>query len=420
MRAVLLFVIGALSAQPPYDVLLKGGHVIDPKNHLNAVLDVAIAHGMIAAVAPDIPALQGRKVVHVPGLYVTPGLVDIHTHVFTGEKGSVLAGGDLSIFPDAFSFRTGVTTVVDAGSSGRRNFPQFKWVVIDRARTRVLAFLNIAGSGMSGGNFEQDTGDMDAKATAELAIAHRDSIIGIKVAHYQGPDWTPVERGIEAGALANIPVMVDFGMFRAERPFQDLVLKKLRPGDIYTHMYIGRVPMLDEKGGILPYLFEARRRGVVFDVGHGAASLAFRQAVPAVRRGFPPDSISTDIHADSMLAGMKDMLNVMSKFLGIGMPLDEVILRSTWNPAREIRREDLGHLSVGAFADVAVLRLEAGDFGFVDAYGARLDGQRRLVCELTIHDGLVVFDQNGITRQNWTQLGEYQIKKEPWWDATIQ
>jgi len=261
---------------------------------------------------------------------------------------------------------------------------------------------------------------MDAKAAAGLAIAHREVIVGIKVAHYQGPDWTPVERGVEAGTLADIPVMVDFGRFRAERPFQDLVLKKLRPGDIYTHFYIARVPMLDEKGRLLPYLFEARERGVVFDVGHGSASLVFRQAVPALRQGLPPDSISTDIHAESMLAGMKDMLNVMSKFLGMGMPLDEVILRSTWNPAREIRREDLGNLSVGAPADLAVLRLETGQFGFVDSYGARLDAQSRLACELTIHDGLVVFDQNGITRQSWTGLGKYQAQKEPWWDATIQ
>jgi dihydroorotase len=213
--------------------------------------------------------------------------------------------------------------------------------------------------------------------------------------------------------------MVDFGFFHPARPFQELVLKRLRPGDIYTHLYLGRVPTLDDHGRVLPYLFEARKRGVIFDAGHGAASLLFRQAVPAIRQGFPPDSISTDIHSESMLAGMKDMLNVMSKFLNMGMSFDDVILRSTWNPAREIRREELGNLSVGAPADIAVLKMETGAFGFVDAWGARMDGDRRLECELTIHDGLVVYDRNGITRQNWNHLGFYQAPKELWWDATI-
>ena len=175
---------------------------------------------------------------------------------------------------------------------------------------------------------------MDAKATAEMALRYKDTIVGIKTAHYAGPEWTPVERAVEAGTLANIPVMVDFGTFRPERPFQDLVLKKLRPGDIYTHMYLSWVPMLDDQGHLLPYLFEARSRGIIFDVGHGGGSFLFRQAVPAMRQGFGPDSISTDLHIGSMNAGMKDMLNVMSKLLNIGMPLDEVILRSTWTPAQ--------------------------------------------------------------------------------------
>jgi dihydroorotase len=272
---------------------------------------------------------------------------------------------------------------------------------------------------MLGTDNEQDVNQMDPRAAADLVRAERKYIVGIKVAHYKGPYWTPVERGVEAGKLANIPVMVDFGFFRPERPFQELVLKKLRPGDIYTHLYLGRVPMLDDNGKLLPYLFEARKRGVIFDVGHGAASLLFRQAVPAMQQGFPPDSISTDIHSESMLAGMKDMLNVMSKFLNMGMSLEDVILRSTWNPAREIHRDELGNLSAGAPADIAVLKLETGKFGFVDAWGARLDGNRMLTCELTVHDGLVVYDQSGITRQTWTSLGKYKAIKEPWWDATI-
>lgn len=420
MRIVTLLAFAAtlLSAQPRYELLLKGGTLIDPKNHIHAARDVAIHDGKVAAVAPSIAATEARKVVDVRGLYVTPGLVDIHTHVFTGNHGSMLAGGNWSIFPDAFAFRTGITTVVDAGTSGRHNFAEFQRNVINLARTRVLVFLNILGAGMPGDNLEQDVNDMDAKAAADLAIANRDTIVGIKVAHYQGPDWRPVERGVEAGRLANIPVMVDFGTFRPERPFQDLVLRKLRPGDIYTHAFYGPVPLLDERGRLLPYLFEARKRGIIFDVGHGGAAFAFRQAVPAFRQGFPPDSISTDIHAGSISSGMKDMLNVMSKFLNMGMTLDDAILRSTWNPAREIKREELGHLSVGAPADIAVLRLETGNFGFVDSWGAGMKGTRRLLCELTVHDGLVVWDLNGITREDWDKLGKYKAQGEPWWDGT--
>ncbi|MCC6391662.1 MAG: amidohydrolase family protein, partial [Bryobacterales bacterium] len=193
---------------------------------------------------------------------------------------------------------------------------------------------------------------------------------------------------------------------------------KLRPGDIYTHAFYGPVPMLDDQGRLLPYLFEARKRGIIFDVGHGGAAFAFRQAVPAFRQGFPPDSISTDIHAGSISAGMKDMLNVMSKFLSMGMSIEDAVLRSTWNPAREIKREELGHLSVGALADIAVLRLEQGNFGFVDSWGARMKGTRRLLCELTVHDGLVVWDLNGITREDWDKLGKYKAQGEPWWDGS--
>jgi dihydroorotase len=351
-------------------------------------------------------------------LYLTPGLIDLHAHVFSGSDGKGLAGGHTSIFPDNFALRAGVTTVVDAGSSGRRNFAEFKRTVIDRARTRVLVFLNIGGVGMPGDAQEQNVSDMDAKAAAELAIANRDTIVGIKVAHYRGPDWTPVERGVEAGTLAKIPVMIDFGEFRPERPFQELVLKKLRPGDIYTHAFYVPVPMLDDNGKLLPYLLEARKRGVLFDVGHGGAAFEFRQAVPAVKQGFPPDSISTDVHSGSINAGMKDQLNVMSKFLNMGMPIDDVVHRSTWNPARIIHREEIGHLSVGALADIAVFRIEKGNFAFVDSYGARMDGTQRLIGELTVASGKVVWDLNGITRERWDRLGKYQGQGEPFWDGT--
>jgi dihydroorotase len=388
-------------AQVSYDLLLKGGHVIDPKNGLSAVRDVAIRGAKIAAVAENIPAAQASRVVDVSSLYVTPGLVDIHVHVFAATMAGEYTGAN-SVRPDGFTFRSGVTTVVDAGSSGWRNFDEFRKDVVGRSKTRVLAMLNIVGRGMGGRmTVEQDVSDMDSERTAETVKRNRDVLVGVKIAHFAGPEWVAVERAVKAGELAGVPVMVDFASFRPERPFEDLVTKKLRPGDIYTHLYLGAVPMLDDHGRVRQYLYDARKRGVIFDVGHGGGSFLFRQAVPAMKQGFTPDSISTDLHIDSMNGGMKDMLNLMSKFLNMGMNLDDVIQRSTWAPAREIHREEFGHLSVGAPADVAVLRLVTGDFGFLDSARTRLRGTKKLVGELTVRDGQVVWDLNGLASPDW-------------------
>jgi dihydroorotase len=218
--------------------------------------------------------------------------------------------------------------------------------------------------------------------------------------------------------LADIPVMVDFGANRPERPMSELVTRKLRPGDIYTHVYSGLRNEQDSSGHVNPALWEARKRGVIFDVGHGGGSFAWRIAVPAIKEKFLPDSISTDLHVSSMNSGMKDMLNLMSKFLAMGLSIDEVVARSTWNPAREIHREELGNLSIGAPADVAVLRLEQGQLGFTDMYGARLRGDRKLACELTLRDGKVVYDLNGITRPDWQTLPrDYRQTGDKRWDA---
>jgi dihydroorotase len=279
--------------------------------------------------------------------------------------------------------------------------------------------LNIVGRGMGGGAIEQNVEDMDAKAAAALARKNRDTVVGIKTAHFSGPQWTAVERAVQAGMLADIPVMVDFGDFRPERPFQELVLKKLRPGDIYTHMYLGAVPLFDKNGRLMPYLMEARKRGVIFDVGHGGGSFLFSQAVPAVNQGFVPDSISTDLHINSMNTGMKDILNVMSKFLTMGLTLQDVIAKTTWQPAQEIRRNDLGNLSIGSPADIAVLRVDEGSFGFVDVFGARMKGSKKLVCELTVRSGRVVYDLNGITREEWDKLGNYKAQGDAVWDDSL-
>jgi dihydroorotase len=406
MRVFLILLTAAAAfAQTDYDLLLKGGRVVDPKSKINAVRDVAIAGGKIAAVDASIPATRARRTVDVSGLYVTPGIVDIHTHVYTGTGERNSYAGDNAVYPDGFTFRVGVTTVADAGGAGWRNFEDFKNRVIDRSQTRVLAFLNIVGNGMRGGKFEQDLGDMEVKPTVEMARKHKGTIIGIKSAHYEGPDWAPFERGEEAARSAGIPLMVDYGTNRPERPLYDLLNKVYRPGDIYTHMYSGlRGEQDPATGGPSKALLDGRKRGVIFDVGHGGGSFLWRLAVPMMKAGFVPDSISTDLHIGSMNSGMKDMLNVMSKFVAMGMPLEEVILRSTWNPAREIQHEELGHLTVGAIADVAVLRLEKGNFGFIDSNGARLRGSQKLLCELTIKNGRIAYDLNGIARDDWDKL----------------
>jgi dihydroorotase len=415
---IFVFVMPLGFGQTQYDLLLQGGRVIDPKNNLSAVRDVGILNGRIAAVAEHLDAAAALKTVDVSGLYVTPGLVDIHVHVFagTGERDSY--AGDNSVYPDGFTFRVGVTTVADAGCAGWRNFEDFRDRVISRSQTRVLAFLNIVGAGMRGAKFENALADMEVEPAAEMALRHKDLIVGIKTAHYAGPEWTPVEHAVEVGAKAGIPVMVDFGATRPERPTSELWTKKLRPGDIYTHCFSGLRNELDDSGHVNPAMVEGRKRGVIFDVGHGQGSFAWRVAIPALKEGFLPDSISTDLHIRSMNAGMKDMLNVMSKFLAMGLSLDDVILRSTWNPAHEIQHEELGNLSVGAPADVAVLRLENGDFGFTDMYGARLGGTKRLVCELTLRNGKVVYDLNGITRPDWNTLpNNYKETGDSRWDA---
>jgi dihydroorotase len=413
---------GVCAGEPPdrellYDLVLKGGHVIDPKNGIDERSDVAIWGGKIAGVAPEIPSERAKVVVPVQGLYVLPGLVDIHVHVYT-RTGSRNIAGDLSITPDAHSFRAGVTTVVDAGTSGWRTFPDFKDKIIDRSRTRVLALLNIVGRGMSGRPFEQVVDDMDPTRTAEMALQFKEAIVGFKTAHFDRREWTAVERAVAAGRLARLPVMVDFGTFHPERPFQQLVLEKLRPGDICTHMYVdipgyAKVPLFDSLGKLLPYLGQARQRGIKFDLGHGFESFPWVQVIPAVRQGWLPDSISTDLYTRSMNAALKDMTTAMSKFLALGMPLSQVVALSTWNPAQLIKRADLGHLTVGATADVAVLNRREGRFGFLDARNLRLDASQRLECELTLREGRVVWDQNGRAAAAWDEKNPRKNEPPP-------
>ena len=397
--------VGTLQAQQ-VDILLKGGHVIDPKNKIDSRMDVAIVENKIVQVAPDIPITNAKKVIDVKGLYVTPGLIDMHVHVFMGnDLDAYIANGPTSVAPDGFTFRAGVTTVVDAGSSGWRNFRQLKEQTIDKAQTRVLALLNIVGNGMVGRFEEQDVTDMNAVMTAHMiGQLFPDIIVGIKAAHYWG-DFTQVDRAVEAGKLADVPVMVDFGEHDPPNSIEALFMKHLRPGDIFTHTYsygpTKRETVVDENGKVKPFIAEARKRGILFDVGHGGGAFSWRQAVPAMQQGFTPDVISTDLHIQSMNGGMKDLANVLSKFINMGMSLQDAIARATWAPANVINKKELGNLSVGTEADVAVFNVRKGDFGFVDVRGTKLKGTQKLEAELTIRAGKIVWDLNGVSAPAW-------------------
>lgn len=404
MKTVLIFMLTVTASAQQYDLLIKGGHVIDGKNGVDAVRDVAIQAGRIAAVTANVPAASAKKVIDAAGLYVTPGLVDMHVHLFHTTNIPNVWAGDNSVDPDSFSFRSCTTTMVDAGSAGYRNFDQFRATVIDRAQTRVFAMVNIVGYGMMTDFIEQNTDDMIPEKTAAMAKRNRDVVVGIKTAHYMKPDWTAVDRALEAGRLANLPIMVDFGYFVPQRPYWQLVTQKLRPGDISTHMYRPGVPYVDSKGKLYDYLGEARARGVKFDVGHGGGSFVFRNAVPAIKQGFYPDTISTDLHNGSMNGAMMDMVTTMSKLMAIGLPLKEAIVRSTWNPAQTIGHPELGHLTPGAAADVAVFSIAKGQFGYVDPDGGRVPGTERLQCEMTLKDGKIKWDWNGRAGRAWREL----------------
>jgi dihydroorotase len=394
------FLFGRADAQS-YSIIIKGGHVIDPKNHIDAVMDIAIADGKIAQVSKNIDAQLAKQVIDAKGLYVTPGLIDIHSHNFFGtQPDHQYENGNLALPPDGFTFRNGVTTVVDAGSSGWRTFPTFKAQTIDESQTRVLAFINIVGEGMRGG-YEQDMNDMDPKMSAMVARRYKKYVVGFKLAHYEGHEWAPIDRAVEAGKLAGgLPVMVDFGGSNPPLSLEELFTKHMKPGDIFTHCFgqlRSREYIVDlQTQKVKPFVWEARKRGIFFDVGYGGISFAYSQGIPAIKEGFFPNSISTDIHTGSMNNAMKDMLTTMSKFLAMGMDLKSVIQASTSNPAMEIKREELGNLSVGAEADVAILNVREGKFGFFDYTGFKVEANKKLECELTMRAGKIVYDLNGI------------------------
>ena len=399
--------------EKPYEILLKNGHVIDPANQIDRPMDVAIQKGRIAAVAPAIPAQEAAQVVDLSGLYITPGILDIHTHVY--QYRYPVSGGITCIDADAHMLASGVTTTVDVGSVGWKNFNDFMEFTIARAKVRILVMINIAANGMADTVSEQTMADMQPQVAASVALAYPDIIVGVKTAHYwtQLPwddhhlPWASVERGVEAGELCGKPVMVDFWPRPPERSYPDLLLKKLRPGDIHTHVFAQQFPIVNKAGKVNDFMFAARQRGILFDVGHGAGSFWFRNAVPAFQDGFPPDTISTDLHTGSVLGMAYSMQNTMSKFLCMGMPLQEVIWRSTSRPAELIRRPELGTLTPGAEADVAVFEVHERKpgseqrFSYMDCGRARLTGNYKLECRLTLRAGQVLFDPSGLAMPEW-------------------
>ena len=390
-----------------YDLVIKNGHIIDKKNNIDFIGDIGISNGIIKYVGEELPINSSRKIINAESLIVVPGLIDIHSHNFHGTiPNRYLSNSFSALPPDGFSFRSGITTIVDVGGAGWKNFEVFKEQVIEKSKTRVLAFLNIIGLGMQGGEIEQNIDDMDAMLTAEMANKYPEHIVGIKLAHFNGYNWIPVDKVTKAGELSDRPVMIDFGGSNPLMPLDSLLLHKLRPGDIFTHTYAnvrGRMSIVDGNNKLHDFVKEAQNKGIIFDVGHGGGSFAFSQAIPAINQGLKPNTISTDLHTGSMNGGMKDLLNVMSKFLNMGLNLNEVITSVTWDAAKSIKKENLGNLSIGSIADIAILNLREGDFGFIDTKNKKMNGTKKLECELTIKDGKIVYDLNGLASLKWDE-----------------
>jgi dihydroorotase len=397
-----------LKSEPIYDLLLRNGNVIDPSSGRNGRLDIAIVGQRIARIAASLPAHQARTTVDVSAYYVTPGLIDLHAYV---NSQSVFRQGDprtdwRNVNPDHNTLRHGVTTVVDGGSTGWKNFESFKQLVIERSRVRVLAFLNIVGNGMLEGDAAADPSDLQVEKAVETARRHPQTIVGIRSPHLKGAGPDGVERSIRAaesmGGVALVEYLENDGL-----DYRRLVLERLRAGDLITHTFGLATPVLDSNGNLTSTLTDARKRGVLFDLGHGSHGFWFRNAVPAARKGFLPDVLSTAMDKTSLLMPRADMMTTLSKFLNMGVPLEQLVERVTVRAARAIKRPELATLREGGLADIAVLEMQTGRFGFLDDGNNRLPGDRRLRAVLTIREGRVVWDSEGLSRTDWSKAGPY-------------
>ncbi|MFC1552015.1 amidohydrolase family protein [Candidatus Latescibacterota bacterium] len=390
-----------------YDILIKGGHVVDPANNRNEKLDVAVIKNKIATVNKNIPSEFAKKTIDANGLFVTPGFVDPHVHVVPGYHGWVNG--------DDVCFQSGVTTVLDVGSSGAGTFEKIKADIIDKSKLRIFALLNISSTGMD--ENEQNPAFYKIDPMVETARRYRDVIIGFKTAHYWTTrpydqihtPWASVDALLEAGKKADLMVMFDFYPRPAsdgypERSYRELILKKGRPGDVHTHVFAKHIPVIREDGSINPDLFKAQERGFKFDVGHGAGSMVFRNAIPALEQGFLPDTMGTDLHDANINGPVVNMANVMSKFLAMGVKLEDVIRMSTIEPARIMNQSDLGSLKTGNPADIAVFDLQKGAIEFLDTSGGKIRGDRRIFNMLTIAGGSIEFDPYGLSYPYWKDI----------------
>jgi dihydroorotase len=373
-----------------YDLVLTGGRLLDPGSGLDARGDLAFRGGRIAALGARLDTGGARRVVDASGRIIVPGLVDLHTHVYWGATG-------LGVNAETLCCRSGTTTFVDAGSAGAGNFAGFRRYVAESTRLRILAFLNVSYAGIFGfgpGLWVGENWDLrlvNRDECARAVEANRDLVVGIKVrigAEAGGPSGlVPLDAALEVAERLRVPVMAHVDM---PPPTLPEVLARLRPGDVWTHCF--RAPpnaALSAAGGIDREVLAARKRGVLFDVGHGFGSFSFATARRLVAEGLYPDSISSDVHAFSVDGPARDLLHVASKFLNLGMPLAEVVRRVSSAPARCIGRPELGRLADGGRGDAVVLSEEDGRFEFVDSQGEVLVGERRLRADCVIVDGTV-------------------------------
>jgi len=397
-------------ATPRYDIVIKGGHGIDVANRINQPMDVAVLGGKVARVDRNIPAAEGKTSVDVSGYYVTPGLIDLHICCYYTNLNLTP-----SVIADHHCLPSGVTTCCDGGTAGADSFEDFK-KIIDRSKMRILSFLNIAAPGAESSRAEQDPSQFKVQLAADTAKKYPNIIVGFKTGHYGGKfdekraPWASIDSILEAGRLTGLPVLADFTPMPAQgnypaTSYREFLLEKLRPGDIVTHCLAIRYPFLMKDGKLNPDVNKSRDRGVKFDLGHAGGSFMLRLVVPAVQQGFIPDSISDDLFADTPVTVGINLANVMSKFLCLGVPLEDVIRRTTVNPAQMIHRPELGNLSVGSTADIAVFEIVKGNFAYLGSGGGKIKGDKKLQCVLTLFGGKIAYDHPyGLSVPLWQDI----------------
>ncbi len=369
-----------------YDVLIKGGELIDPADERFGLYDVAISGGAIAAVAPDLPAAGATQIVDAHGQYVTPGLIDLHTHCYWGAT-------YWGIEADPVAARTGVTTWLDVGSAGAYSFPGFRRYAVETNRARLFALLNISSIGLIARTYELSNLDYcDVGLGAAIVEANRDVILGIKARidrdTTRGTGLEPLRRARQLADQVNLPLMVHIGV---APPLLAQIADLLRPGDILTHCCTGLDNHLIDDGQVVyPYIRRLWEQGLILDVGHGTGSFSYASAEAMLVDGVVPDVISSDIHQLAVLGPMYDLPTTLSKFLNLGLSLREVIARATVRPAAAIRRPELGTLLVGAPADIALFHLEEGDYTFHDVHMQPRRGTMRLVNTATYVGGTLL------------------------------